>query len=185
MMLSRCGVFCLVGMAAALGGCAYSAGDPDGAHRISPDQEVAANEWMVNSIRDAAINQAIITQHTLFPYHFYPGRDTLNELGERDLAALAAYFRGHTGQLNIRRGDLSDEMYHARVATVRKRLTESGVDASRIAIADGLPGGPGMPSDQVVKILQRADTESSSTAGPTVNMNISGTPTAGNKEGGQ
>jgi len=185
MELSRYGVLGLVGITMALAGCTMDSGDADAAHRISADQQQVADEWMVNTIRDAAINNAIITQHTLFPYHFSPGRDALNELGERDLAALAAYYRGHAGDLNIRRGDATDDLYKARVGAVRKRLTESGVDATRIAISDSMASGPGMASTEVVKILERAEKDSSTAAPSAPGTSIMDKPATGSVGGGQ
>ena len=62
-------VMLLVGMAA---GCdASSAREKDRA---------ALDEWLVNSYGDDAIRNALISQHTLYPYHFVPNDEELNAL---------------------------------------------------------------------------------------------------------
>ncbi len=119
------------------------------------------NTWAVGSIRDSAINQAIITQGTLFPYHFDPHAGTLNELGLHDLGVLAEYHKEHPGNLNLPRGRTSDDLYEKRVATVATILTKSGVRKDRITIVNALPGGEGMPSERVVVILENERAETS------------------------
>jgi len=137
----------------------------DKSHAPSIEQKTAIDTYLVNDIRDAAINNAILTQHTLYPYHFNVGRETLNELGDRDLAALAAYYRGKPGELNIRRGNATDDLYKARVDFVTKRLADSGVDTSRLKVSDAPSGGSGMPSESVVKIYQAMDKAAAEQAG--------------------
>lgn len=121
------------------------------------------NAWAVESVTDGAINQAIIAQGTLFPYHFDPRAETLNHLGKHDLAVLAEYYREHPGQLSLPRGSLSDGLYERRVATVATALAQSGVQKDRISIANALPGGSGMPSERVVVILENEATQPAAT----------------------
>ena len=121
----------------------------------SAEQQTAADRWMVNSIEDSAINNGIVTQHTLFPYHFEADHDCLNELGLRDLTTLANHFRGISGQINVRRGNVPETLYRARLDSISKRLAQMGLDSSRITLADALPAGQGLTSEQVIHILQR------------------------------
>ncbi len=109
---------------------------------------------LVNTLNNIAVENAIITQHTLYPYHFTPNAAELNELGQRDLAVLARHFAAHPGTLNIQGGNVSDDLYKARVAHVLSGLKAAGVDADRIGISAGMPGGSGMPAEQVVTFLQ-------------------------------
>jgi hypothetical protein len=118
-----------------------------------PDKHVV-NSRLIDSYNNAEIENAIISQHTLYPYHFVQNGAELNELGDRDLAVLAGHFMKHPGRLNIRRQSTPAALYEARVNFVRKRLQQAGIDVARITIADGMPGGPGMPSEQVLTILQ-------------------------------
>ncbi len=118
-----------------------------------PAQQQAADAWMVAQVRDAAIVNAVVAQHTLFPYHFVANGDQLNELGARDLAVLAAHFRAQPGALSVRRGAAPEELYAARVQTVRKMLADAGVDAARLTLHDAPAGGSGMSSERVVQIL--------------------------------
>lgn len=118
---------------------------------------------LVNTLNNIGVENAIITQHTLYPYHFGVDAGELNELGQRDLMVLAGHFKSHPGILNVRRGEASGELYDARVAHVLSRLKEFGVETSRMSVSDGMPGGTGMPAESVVTILQ-AESELSAPA---------------------
>jgi hypothetical protein len=121
------------------------------------------NKQLVKSYNDIAIQNAIVSQHTLFPYHFVKNGAELNELGRRDLAALTSHFIKHPGHLNIRRHNTTADLYEARVNMVRERLQEKGIDPERISISDGMPGGSGIASERILIILERAS-EGTSTA---------------------
>lgn len=119
----------------------------------SPDQHLV-NRQLINSYNNTAIENAIISQHTLFPYHFVQNSAELNELGQRDLAVLAGHFMKQPGILNIRRLDATPELYEARVNAVRERLQQAGINVERMSISDGMPGGSGMASERVLTILE-------------------------------
>jgi len=108
---------------------------------------------LVNALNNIGLENAIVSQHTLFPYHFVQDGETLNKLGQRDLAVLATHFAKHPGSLNVRRGDTPAELYDARVAHAVQQLKQAGVRTDRLSISDGMPGGTGMPSERVVMIL--------------------------------
>ena len=118
------------------------------------EQRASLNAWLADSIHNAAMENAIIAQHTLFRYQFVRNAALLNELGMRDLNILAAHFKQHPGRLNIRRGDVAADLYHARVKRVVEVLTKAGVDTDAIRVSDALPGGDGMPSERVLTILE-------------------------------
>ena len=146
-------LLCLVPVAWLLTACTGFPA-PNGAAPPSESQAASADRWTVDAVRDAAISNALVTQHALFPYHFQTGCATLNELGARDLATLAEYYRVQPGHLSVRRGAVSEKLYQARVETVSKALAAAGVDVARLKIKDEPAGGPGMASEQVVRILQ-------------------------------
>ena len=112
----------------------------------------ATNVRIVRSINDRAIQNAIVTQQTLYSYHFVTNSAALNELGECELAVLAGHYREHPGTLKLRRGNTPEELYEARIQTVMDALARAGVDTGRIQIEEGMPGGDGMPSEQVLAI---------------------------------
>src|SRR3954451_3352814 len=96
--------------ALAIVGCSHkkqSASKPAKAQKVakSDKQRMQHNEvtdiQIVDAVRDSGVKAAIISQHTLYPYHFDEGGEMLNSLGERDLAVLAAHLRTHPGQINI------------------------------------------------------------------------------------
>jgi len=118
---------------------------------------------LVKSYNDIAIQNAIVSQHTLFPYHFVKNGAELNELGQRDFAALTSHFIKYPGHLNIRRQNTAADLYEARVNMIHERLQEAGIDLERISISDGMPGGAGMASERVLIILERASEGTSTT----------------------
>jgi hypothetical protein len=130
---------------------------------------------LVNAVNHVAVENAIIAQHTLYPYHFVADGEKLNDLGLKDFAVLARHFTEHPGILNIRRAETSTELYEARVAYVMSKLKEAGVETNRVSVSDGMPGGTGMPAERVVTILQREPSRArpSTGMGPTMTGMIS------------
>lgn len=112
------------------------------------------NSGLIESYNNISISNAIISQHTLFPYHFVNNSSGLNELGNNDLMVLIKHFTENPGELNIRQGNVSDEIYQARVNFVLKKIKEAGINREKISIADDMPGGSGMSSEKVLTILK-------------------------------
>ena len=111
------------------------------------EQRASLNAWLADSLHDAAMENAIIAQHTLFRYQFVSNAAVLNELGERDLNILAAHFKEHPGRLNIRRGDVAADLYQARIKGVVELLAKAGVDrGTRLRRTDPAPQGRGLIS---------------------------------------
>jgi hypothetical protein len=115
------------------------------------------NSKLVTVYNDMAIENAIITQHTLYPYHFVQNSQELNELGFRDFGVLAGHFIENPGTLNVRQDhSVTDDLHERRVEFVQEMLEEAGVDSDRINIEDGMPGGSGLASERVLFILEKA-----------------------------
>jgi len=112
------------------------------------------NAELIDSFNDIAMQNAIISQHTLFPYHFVKNGAELNELGQRDIRVLAKHFEKNPGHLNVRRDGVASELYEARIELVLGRLEEAGIDTERITLTDDMPGGAGMPSEKILVILE-------------------------------
>jgi len=120
------------------------------------------NSQLVKSYNDIAMQNAIVSQHTLFTYHFVTNGAELNELGRRDLAALTSHFMNHAGHLNVRRQNTPADLYEARVNLVHARLQEAGIDMERMSISDDMPGGTGMTSERILVILEQPSKGASS-----------------------
>lgn len=150
---------------AALLGCQGTLANTEG--------DAPSTPWVGDAVRRAAVERAIVVQHTLYAYHFVDGAAELNALGAKDLAVLAEHFRQHGGQLNLRRANAPAQLFDARVAAITKALTQAGVTAGRVTVADGLPGGDGMLSERVIAILAK----------PSVPLGGFGSTTTGNSVG--
>ena len=135
--------------------CVLTVGCQDENMEKPPDERVM-NTKLINTYSDIAIQNAIISEHTMFPYHFVKNGAELNDLGQRDLAVLTQHLAQNGGHLNIRQLAASAELYEARVSLVREMLQEAGIEIERISISDGMPGGSGMPSERVLVILEQA-----------------------------
>ncbi len=112
------------------------------------------NRELVNTYSDIAVQNAIISQHTLYPYHFEKNSAELNELGERDLGILATHFAKNPGQLNLRHDGVSADIYRARIELVLDKLQEAGINVGQMSVADGMPGGSGMLSEKIITVLK-------------------------------
>lgn len=127
-----------------------------------PDKPLINNQ-IIKTYNDMALENAIISQHTLYPYHFVQNGAELNELGKRDLVVLIKHFIKDAGHLNIRKNDISEELYGSRVESVYKRLQDAGLNMDRINISDDMPGGTGIASESILVILAEEDELTSST----------------------
>jgi hypothetical protein len=131
------------------------------------------NSKLVSTYNDIAIQNAVVSQHTLFPYHFVENGAELNELGQKDLAVLTSHFMKHPGHLNIRKHNIPGDLYEARVNLVRDRLQQAGIINKRISISDGMPGGSGMTSERVLVILEQESEGTSTTTSTSISTGIS------------
>lgn len=122
---------------------------------MEPPSNAPLNAAMIDLYRAEAIENAIVRQHTIYPYLFVQGSDELNDLGRRDLRVLARHFRKASGVLNVRRGDADEQLQAARIAAVRAVLDDHRVDPQRVTIADDQPGGDGLDAQSVLRILEQ------------------------------
>ena len=122
----------------------------------NPDKPVI-NRQVIGTYNDIALENAIISQHTLYPYHFVNNGVELNELGKRDLAVLIRHFTKEAGHLNIRKQNISTELYESRIESVQKRIEEADISMDRISISDYMPGGSGIASESILVILSQDD----------------------------
>ena len=100
-----------------------------------------------------AIDNAIVREHAVYTHHFRLNGAQLNTLGRRVIETLAQNYGEFGGALSIVQGDVTDEIFEARIGTVRDAIADAGVDPSRITIGDTAPGGDGMRSTTVLSIL--------------------------------
>ena len=134
--------------------CVLIAGCP-GNERQEQLAKSRINAETINTLNNIAIENAIIAQHTVFPYHFINNSEKLNALGQKDLSILAAHFKENPGHLNVRRQNASEQLYQGRVDFVIGQLKAAGVETERIFVSDGMAGGPAMRSENVITILTR------------------------------
>ena len=146
-----------VATAAILVGCGTAVfPEPSRPAKLTYEQRHWADSWMVSSLQEQTVRNAVLRQHTIFPYHFEGDSAELNAIGKRDLAILAGQFRNHAGRLNVRRDEACDRLFQERVASVRAFLWHEGVPPGNVRIADACAGGDGMDSEQTMEVLRRS-----------------------------
>lgn len=131
--------------------------------------ESEVNRKIVDTYSDLAIQNAIIAQHTLYPYHFVNNGAQLNGLGERDLSVLIQHFQDNPGQLILQQGGTESLLYQSRTQTVHKKLLQGGIPDGKIRITDGMPGGNGIASNSIIEILE---TEKTTDINPGFDMEV-------------
>jgi hypothetical protein len=122
---------------------------------VISDAHRPINEALVRGYQLEQADNAIITQHTLYPYHFVAHSVELNDLGNREVHVLAKHYRNNPGPVNLNRSDESDGLYEGRIKTVLDTMAKYGVESGRITVKEGLPGGDGLSSNQVVLVVER------------------------------
>ena len=120
------------------------------------------NRKVVDTYFDLAIQNAIVAQHTLYPYHFVNNGAQLNDLGQRDLSVLIEHFQDNPGQLTLQQGGTESLLYQSRAQTVYETMLAGGIPDGKIRITDGMPGGEGMASNSIIEILETESTTETS-----------------------
>ena len=115
-----------------------------------------ANAWLVRTYQDQQTVNGIVRQRTIYPHHFVVGTATLNNLGRRDLAVLAAHYREHPdGLINVNAGTGDYRLGHARIESIRLALAQAGVSAQ--VVTNGLAHGDGVDTSHVLEVLSVKD----------------------------
>jgi len=149
---------------------------------INDDLMLEVDKRYVREPFEDQARAGVLRQRALFDLHFRPGSDDLTPLGRRDLAILAEAVEQDGGSISVRRGSTGERLYKARVETVRKGLLDAGIDAKRIRIDDGSPGGEGVATSEA--ILIRAKIRDQPMASPSEGEMLSPTGGAATPVGG-
>ena len=148
---------------ALIGGCNGKAKQDEAA-----DAEARVNTAIVRMHFDDQARGGATTGRTIYPYHFVPDQAGLTPIGEEHVQTLAQALAEEDGKpvrLNVRRGDASTELYDARVAALKERFEEAGVEAERVVFADGLGGGKGISSKALADAERAAESGGSRSRG--------------------
>ena len=130
---------------------------PEEVDRVRVDDQLlepADRQFVSEPFADQA-RAGVLRQRTLFDHQFLPGSAALNSLGTRDLGYLADAMRLDGGTIAVRRGQADERLYRARLESVRRALASRGIGDDRIVLSDGMPGGPGIGSDEALIIREQ------------------------------
>jgi len=95
------------------------------------------NMWVNRDLRRRQVEAAVVAESTLGERHFETGGAELNELGQRDARILAEQLREHGGEVVVRRGSASEELYGERLHAVSLALLAAAPDGLTLEIEDG------------------------------------------------
>jgi hypothetical protein len=137
-------------------------------------QQRSMDAWYVDTQMQGDIQSGLITQRTVYPWHFDAESARLTPLARRDLTVLAGYYKTTPGSLVLVRGEASDGLYAARQAAVRDVLRDAGVDVGTVAIADGVPGGRGISGQYIVDSVKNDKGSFSGTSSDTGSITSEG-----------
>ena len=118
-----------------------------------------ADRWMATQPFKDQAEAGMLTMRSIQPSRFDNGTSRLNRLGRREIRVLATRYRTDPGTLSVARGGVDEEMYQRRVRAVMDELHANGVDTSRMILDEHVSGGQGMPSVEVIRIVQQGRTE--------------------------
>jgi hypothetical protein len=124
---------------------------------VRPDQPVQESADQVEhnrlSVRMAFaenVYNGIATERAVYPKDFFAGTADLNELGRQRVNMLIDASRNASGRIAVLRGDVSDELFAARVSAVRERLADAGVNHEKLGVGEGQVGGETVSSDRAI-----------------------------------
>ncbi len=150
--MKSAGIMTIAAALAIIAGCSCEC---DREHQQMLQSRKQTDSRLSTWAHEASVENAILAQHTLFPYHFVPNSAELNELGMRDLGVLARHYQENPGRLSVRRSGTEQGIYRARLDRVGQLLRQAGVNVAAVDIADAPAGGEGMDSEQVLHILRK------------------------------
>jgi len=82
--------------------------------------------------------------------HFVPHTDELNGLGVTRLADLALILDSYGGTVRYETFDKDHDRISARLASIERHLTETGIDMTHVEVASKLSGGRGMTAKDAI-----------------------------------
>ena len=99
--------------AATMAGCSTMGTNGYGTPVVQNSEERrSANTTMVHWFYEESVNNGIVRQKTLFPYHFVPDTPLLTEIGEHDLSVLAAHYKNNVLPFLTKRDVLKEIKIH-------------------------------------------------------------------------
>jgi uncharacterized membrane protein YgcG len=178
----------LAAAAALAAGCSSGPKPPKAQKIVQVPPESTLNANIVEMSFAQQIREGAVVGRTIYPHHFVPDCGELNLIGERQLEALLPTCFSGPLDVNVMRGDVSDQLYAARLDAVRARFIAAGVATDRIAFADKMPGGEGMSSERVLRLAaqeqKRSDSSNRSDSSSGRDQRASGTGNSSGMSGG-
>ena len=141
--------------AAALGGGCQSDNTQEAQVDESADQ-IDHNRLLVRAALAEGVYNGIAAERAVYPKDFDPSSAVLNRLGTQRIETLASTSRTTRAPIVVVRGDAADDLYAARIESVRKELEVAGIRPGEVAIArDTHVGGGSIPSDRALLSYER------------------------------
>ena len=149
-------------------GCSTDSKNDRNAKHSELPSEGELNRELVNVAFDQQIAAGAIVDRTIYDHHFAGDGISLNALGERQVDMLLEVATDQPIKVNVPETSGAGAMHEGRVAAVRQRLLDGGVDEDRLQVVNSTPGGPGIATEiiiQSMKQLQEGGDDLSDAAG--------------------
>lgn len=110
----------------------------------------------------AMVDNGMLHDMAMAEIHFVPNTTELNTLGEQRLERYARLLSDSGGTLSFQSSTTDREFNEARIASISRFLTETGIAQERIVAQVGLRQSEGMGAEEAIQVRERAfspDTE--------------------------
>jgi uncharacterized membrane protein YgcG len=139
-----------VAAVAMVAGCSSSKPKEPEATQLTVPEERDENVAIVRGVFEQQSREGAVISRTINPHHFQHDAADLTILGKQRLDAMATHAPGMPIAINVPRGDTSDALYDKRLAVLRSRLVNDGIDLQLVTFVDDkFPSGDGITSDRV------------------------------------
>ncbi len=122
----------------------------------SPQSHQDADRWMVNQPFKDQSEAAIAQERVIYPGRFVSNSAKLNSLGIRDVQVISDAAGDGAVRIVVRRGNVSDELYADRVASVLTEFDSLGIATNRLQVTSMSDFGSGTPATEVIRIQKES-----------------------------
>ena len=104
----------------------------------------------------AMVDNGMLHDMAMAEIHFVPNTTELNTLGEQRLERYARLLSDSGGTLSFQSSTTDREFNEARIASISRFLTETGIAQERIVAQVGLRQSEGMGAEEAIQVRERA-----------------------------
>ena len=142
------------------------------------DESITTTDLQTHKIDRSLVNRkdkhlqqmsdnAMLSDMTLWDYHFVPHTSELSGSGAERLTRMAFYLDTYGGKVRYDTLLTDQGLIKERIAHVREFLKVSGADVSRVEVEAQLPGGRMFSGEEAIKVAKKGTAKPQGGAGAT------------------